>query len=112
MVSSVDRLLAVDPHGLKAYLGCIVRVEAVVFKYRDDNPYTDSKRPGRQFMWLLKPVKIAHALIDHVWVQGCKRNKSWKIGTVVKFTAKLSYYDDPMGPKFVVRSPFRAIREV
>ena len=107
----VDRLLSVDPHGLKPLLGCIVRVEATVCRLRSENPFTISKKQGRQFMWLLKPAHIAHAHVDHVWVQGCKRNRSWALGSTVKFTAKLSYYTDERTgeAKFVVRSPFRPL---
>lgn len=109
MTTASDRSLAADPHGLTTLLGCLVRVEATVFRLRRVNPFTVSSSSKRQFMWLLKPAQIAHATIDHVWVQGYKANRNWKIGTKVVFTAKLGTYQDDDGPKFCVRSPIRTL---
>lgn len=108
---ALERSVVLDPHGLKKLIGATVLVRARVRARRHGNPHTNSARAARQFMWLLGPVDLAGVPLDHLWIQGCKRNAGWVLGERVEFTGKLGWYTDSSvaGVKFRVHDPIRPL---
>jgi len=87
-------LVFLPPELVRTLVGSRCSVSGTVMAVRNNNPFTKSQKPHRQFMLMLKPARVSTFSMDHLWVPGFKKLWGVGLGDDVSFEAKVSIYND------------------
>ncbi|MFA5039740.1 MAG: hypothetical protein WC732_08715 [Candidatus Omnitrophota bacterium] len=93
-------------------LGSLCVVEGTLEGIRNSNPFTRSTRAHHQWMVLLVDVRVGNVIVDHLWLDGCKRLNAVAVcprGTRVRLTGVVKTYVHAGVVKWTLKSPYRNV---
>lgn len=93
-------------------------IEGTLFEIKNENPYTKSDNHYRQWMALIKNIKIFTSnndfiIVDHMWLFGCKKIielQDYQNNPTIKIYGKINTYTHNNEVKWTLKFPYSKLQ--